>query len=118
MSKGFGFFQITDPGLDDDDLDEIQELLWRGYVPERYPRHDWYVWQNVLVHPQQRKPRKPKPAPEPAPPKTVPQWSEFHCDGCHRWFRSITDEAEADAAYRETFGDKATDERLALCEGC
>jgi hypothetical protein len=119
-------FTLPDPILDDEDLEELQEMLWRtGYLPEPYIRHDWYVWESALLDTRRYRPRKPK-APAPlkskfAPgdePKVVPQYSVFECDGCHQQFRSITDDLTAEVEYQETFGENATDDRLALCEGC
>ena len=110
MTKPWSPFTITDP-FDDDDLEDLQRILWRGYVPKPYPRHDWHVVAPGLsLPPPYRKPKK--------RPKTVLQYSVFRCDGCEQTFRSIIPEEEADKAYHETFGPAATEERLALCEDC
>jgi hypothetical protein len=132
-NHGF-YFYTEEPDFDNEDLEEIQKLLWRGYVPERYPRHDWYVYPPItgFYHPPLKSMRKGwSEIKRKAPPKTkrrvvpkrkprriVPQYSLFRCDSCKREFRSVIAEAEADAAYRETFGPKAPDERLAVCEEC
>ena len=132
MTKSnWSFFAYSeDPDFDDDDLEEIQRIVWQGYVPKPYPRHDWYVWPPVIgrYHPPMGMakdkpfvvPRKTKlkDAVKALKKKVVPQYSTFKCDGCERTFRSVTDEEEADKAYRETFGPAATEERQALCEDC
>jgi hypothetical protein len=116
-----GFFVIQEPNFDDDDLEDIQRIVWRGYTPERYPRHDWYVYPpgpsvpHMATATAKLMPKDLKPKPKK---KVVLQYSQFRCDLCNRWFRSITDEAEAEADYHETFGPTASDERLALCEQC
>ena len=34
-------FHISEePNFTDEELEELQELLWRGYVPEPYERHE------------------------------------------------------------------------------
>ena len=103
------FFITEEPDFDNEDLENIQRILWRGYTPERYPRRDWYVYPPMPSVPH-RSPKK--------KPKTVLQYSVFRCDGCERTFRSIIPEEQADKAYHETFGPAATEDRLALCEDC
>jgi hypothetical protein len=140
-------FHISEePNFTDEELEELQNLLWRGYQPEPYRRHDLDLYSPLdrpiwhwHVSPKELKAAEAERAERYAEQerqldewrtgvragrtgvekyRTVEQWSEFRCDNCRRKFRSVSDEAEIDADYRETFGENATQERLAVCEKC
>ena len=134
-------FHISEePNFTDEELEELQNLLWRGYQPEPYQRHDLDVWSPLdrpiwrrHVTPTELKAAEAERAESYAErerelaqfragvrarERTIQQYSEFRCDNCHKTFRSVSDEAEIDANYRETFGENATQERLAVCEKC
>jgi hypothetical protein len=103
-------------GLDDDALDELQELLWHGYVPERYRRSETEERNIHLAQINRLHARKRQPEPPQAPQRQ--EYVRFRCEGCGRRMWSPIDDETAEKEYRATFGEAATDDRLTLCERC
>lgn len=130
-------------GIDDEALGDLQELLWRGYVPEPYKRMEWSIftggegWWRPWVSPRrqaklqaerlaeyyraQRLPPQPKPKPNGkkhpwiTPP---PDYEQFQCAHCRRWFLAPIETVDAHEEYFATFGPDAPVNPVALCEPC
>ena len=139
MAQNFFLFS-EEPNFTDEELEDLQNLLWRGYQPEPYQRHDLDLYSPLdhpiwrrHVTPAERKAAETEKAERYAErerelaqfragvrarERTVEQYSEFRCDECKRTFRSVSDAAEIDQDYWDRFGPAATQERLAVCENC
>ena len=131
-------------GFDDEALEELQVLLWRGYVPEPYARKEWSIFTggegqwHTWISPRQQaeleakwqderrtawRPPTPKPKPEPTgkthpwitPP---PDYEQFQCAHCRRWFLAAIEMVDAHEEYFATFGPDAPVNPVALCEPC
>jgi hypothetical protein len=139
--------------IDDEELGEIQELLWRGYRPAPYPRtpeYERHVWRASLDfdhqyrrwkknHDQQaalRQQEKMQRIKEHID-REVIRIEQQHlldnfkrkfdltiaghyyvCGRCGKRRWSPSSEEEADAEFREVFGEAAFVNRVAVCEPC
>jgi len=120
--------------LNEDDLEDAQEMLWRGHCPARYVRYDREVYPkwSLVKHysPQElraieaelRAERKAEQL------KRAAFWDEqrrlaatghqFRCERCRRTFFSPIDDAEVEAEFLATFGVPQPADCLAVCEPC
>jgi hypothetical protein len=134
-------------GFDDDELDEIQCILWKGYTPppfvpetppnwlypcangetprllEWYNRPTWPAEQLRIAEIQARTEaaiaRALAPRGAAKPRLTWPAgYSQFQCAHCRRWFLAPQTEEETDAEFVASFGDIPKENRIALCEPC
>ena len=75
-------FSDPEPNFDDEDLEDIQRILWRGYVPEPHIRMDFPLFPHCPSTRHLPPQSEPEPEPKPKPrPKTVLKYSTFKCDG-------------------------------------
>jgi len=134
--------------IDDDELEEVHELLWHGYAPEPYQRHEWDFGAGGFGNPNPRpvdfrserqlerdrqesfrlwrdSERRTRLAAEAAEAEQL--WRRFPkgglcfvCDGCRGRFTSPIPESEAELDYLRAFAGhtKPVRERDVYCEPC
>ena len=132
-------------GFDDDELDEIQCILWKGYTPPAFVSDTPPNWLYPAAHGEQHRLLEPYDRPgwgaellriaeinartEAAMARALAgaakprmSWpagySQFQCAHCRRWFLAPQTEEQTDAEFVATFGDVPKENRIALCEPC
>jgi hypothetical protein len=117
-------------GIDDDDLEELHELLWRGYVPAPHERMEWDAgtggdgqWHPWVSPKELEKARQERAElyaryARGSQERQEPRYEEFQCDRCKRWCLSPIDDTDEVAEYIATFGEPPKDDSLTLCEPC
>jgi hypothetical protein len=130
--------------LNEDDLEDAQEMLWRGHCPPRYVRYDREVYhsprelreieaEKQAYRLQLERERKERWEEQVARREEVEQrWRgellarfakpaghhRFVCQRCRRTFFSPIDDAEVQAEFLATFGVPQPADCLAVCEPC
>lgn len=116
---------VTTGFVDDDELGDVQALLWHGYAPPAFPRippdqrefiHNTLVDRRRYDQRRYRAPRQPR---QPQPTQGIwGKWHHFQCGRCKGSFMTLSSEEEIDAEFIAQFGEARREDRVAVCEPC